>query len=92
MARVAIVSTEEPDPVIESGLNVPVAPAGSPLTVKLAVPVNEPEEVTVVVKVVLLPSSTERVPGVWESQKSFAPTCTWVETDGTPALFSRKIM
>jgi hypothetical protein len=34
---------ERPDPCIEAGLNVAVAPAGKPLTLRLTAPVNPPE-------------------------------------------------
>ena len=54
-AAVATVSIEDPDPVIEAGLNVPVAPMGRPLTEKLTAELKPFKPVTVGVKVVLLP-------------------------------------
>jgi hypothetical protein len=39
----------EPDPATEAGLNVALAPAGSPDGLKLTVPVKPPDGVTVTV-------------------------------------------
>jgi hypothetical protein len=38
-----------PEPAIEAGLNVALALEGSPLTLKLTLPVKPPDEVTVAV-------------------------------------------
>ena len=51
-------SVELPE-VSDAGLNVPLAPAGSPLTVRFTVPVKPPLGVTVAVKLVLLPWVTD---------------------------------
>lgn len=55
---VVTVSVELPE-VSGVGLNVPVAPAGSPLTVRSTDPVKPPVGVTVAVYVVLLPCVTD---------------------------------
>ena len=46
-AAVPTVKTEEPEPVTEVGLNVPVAPAGRPLMVKLTTPLKPFDGATV---------------------------------------------
>ena len=46
---VATVRVEEPEPVTEPGLKLPVARKGNPLTLKLTVPENPPDGVTVTV-------------------------------------------
>jgi hypothetical protein len=43
---VAIDRVEDPEPVTEVGLKVAVAPEGKPETLKLTVPLNPPEGVT----------------------------------------------
>ena len=45
--EVLILSTEEPDPVMDDGLNVAVAPLGNPMAFRLTVPVNPTPAVTV---------------------------------------------
>ena len=55
-----MVSVDEPEPPLtEAGLKVPVAPAGNPLTLKLTVPLNPLEGVTVAVILALLPATTD---------------------------------
>ena len=54
-AAVATVRVEDPEPVTEVGLNVPVAPVGRPLTVKVTAALKPFKAVTVGVKLVLLP-------------------------------------
>jgi hypothetical protein len=49
VVSVLIVNVEDPDPVIVVGLNVPVAPAGSPLTPRVTAPENPPEPPTLTV-------------------------------------------
>jgi hypothetical protein len=49
------VSVLVPEPATLVGLNVPVAPEGSPLRVRETVPVNPPVAVTVIVLVPLAP-------------------------------------
>ena len=63
-AAVATVSVEEPEPVTDVGTNVPVAPVGNPLTVKLTAELNPFAPVTVGVKVVLTPCVTDCELGV----------------------------
>ena len=46
---VEIVSVEDPDPLIEAGLKLDVAPLGKPLTPRLTVPVNPFSELTLAV-------------------------------------------
>ena len=46
---VVTVIVEDPDVVTDDGLKLAVAPEGSPLTLKVTVPVNPPDGVTVVV-------------------------------------------
>jgi len=62
-AAVATVSIEDPDPVIEAGLNVPVAPMGRPLTEKLTAELKPFKPVTEGVKVVVPPWITVCDPG-----------------------------
>ncbi len=47
MALVSTVRVDVPEPLIEVGLKLPDAPEGNPLTLKLTVPVNPPDGVTV---------------------------------------------
>ena len=58
-AAVATVSVEEPEPVTDVGTNVPVAPVGNLLTVKLTAELNPFAPVTVGVKVVMTPQVTD---------------------------------
>jgi len=46
---VEIVSVEDPEPLIEAGLKLDVAPLGKPLTPRLIVPVNPFRELTLAV-------------------------------------------
>jgi hypothetical protein len=46
---VLTVMVEEPDLLTESGLNVAVAPVGSPLALNVTVPANPPDGVTLTV-------------------------------------------
>ena len=46
---VVTVMVDEPDVVTDVGVKLAVAPAGSPLTPKVTVPVNPPDGVTVTV-------------------------------------------
>ena len=46
-ADVVTVNVEDPEPLTEAGLNVPVAPAGSPLTVSETTPLKPPDAVIV---------------------------------------------
>ena len=58
VVAVATVRVEEPEPVTEVGLNVPVAPVGRPLTVKATAALKPFALVTVGVKLVLPPWTT----------------------------------
>jgi hypothetical protein len=42
-----IVSVEDPVPVIDGGLKLAVAPDGSPLALRVTIPANAPDGVTV---------------------------------------------
>ena len=55
MLVVSTVMVEEPDVLIEAGVNVAVAPLGSPLTLKATIPENPFTGVTVTVSLALLP-------------------------------------
>ena len=46
---VLTVRVEDPDPVTDEGAKLPVAWRGNPLTLKVTVPVNPPDGVTVTV-------------------------------------------
>ena len=46
---VVTVKVEEPEPVTDAGLKLAVEPTPNPLTLKLTVPLNPPEGVTVMV-------------------------------------------
>lgn len=56
--EVVMFSVDDPDPVIEAGVNEPVAPVGSPLTLSATVPVKPVPAVTVAVYEVPLPWGT----------------------------------
>ena len=60
----------EPDVEIDAGLNDEVAPAGSPLTLRLTVPLKPMPAVTVAVYEVPPPCATVREEGEAESEKS----------------------
>jgi hypothetical protein len=65
---------------MEVGLKVPVAPVGSPVTLRPTVPVNPFAGVTVVVYVAALPTTTVCEDGVADNAKSgedvVSKTCT----------------
>ena len=76
-AAVVIVSVEVPDPpVIVAGLKVPVAPLGSPVIDNAVFPVKPPTAVTVVVYVVPLPCTTDRLAGAALIVKSVGAVTT----------------
>jgi hypothetical protein len=58
LAAVAILNVDEPEPVTDAGVNVGVAPAGSPLTAKLTVPVNALSALVLIVKPIDEPAYT----------------------------------
>ena len=49
LALVVTVMVDDPEPATEGGLKLALAPAGNPLALKVTVPVNPPEGVTVTV-------------------------------------------
>jgi hypothetical protein len=57
-------------PVVAAGLNVPVAPAGRPLTLNVTEPAKPPVRVRVTEYVVLDPLVTVRLAGVRAIEKS----------------------
>ena len=67
------VRVEDPDPVTEVGLNVPVAPLGRPLTEKLTAELKPFKPVTVGVKLVPLPWITVCELGDAASEKPGTP-------------------
>jgi hypothetical protein len=69
-ALVEIFSVVEPDVLTDAGLNEPVAPAGSPVTLKLTVPLKPVAGVTVAVYVVPAPARMVLDPGVADNEKS----------------------
>jgi hypothetical protein len=62
--EVVTVSTEDPEPLIDDGLNVPFPPDGNPLTESATVPANPAPGVSVTVKVVDSPPITDWELGV----------------------------
>ena len=58
----------------DAGLNEAVVPDGSPLTLKVTVPLNPVPEVTVAGYVVLVPAGTVLEAGVADSEKSATVT------------------
>ncbi len=75
-----MLSVQEPDPVIEEGLQLASMPAGIPLSTRATVPLNPLVPETATVKLVLLPAVIVCEPGVAEMEKSggglFAETMT----------------
>ena len=63
-------------PLTDEGLNVAVAPLGSPVTVRPTAPLKPPVGVTVAVYVVLPPAVTDWLAGVAAMEKS--PVCAGV--------------
>src|SRR5438128_347943 len=63
-------SVEDPDPVTVAGLNVPVAPAGKPLTLRFTVPENPFKGVMLAVSLVPDPCCTAWLDGDAEIVKS----------------------
>ncbi len=61
LGLVATVRVDEPEPVTATGTKLAEVQMGSPVTLRLTVPVNPPEGVTVTEYVVLAPRAT-----VWE--------------------------
>jgi len=47
LAAGTIARDESPEPCSDDGLNVAVAPGGNPVTLKLTIPVNPPDGLTV---------------------------------------------
>ena len=79
-AGVETVSVDVPDPVTVGGLNVPVAPAGNPLTENVTVPLNALVPATVVVKVVPAPCRIDCEAGAAEIVKSGVDDAVTVRT------------
>jgi hypothetical protein len=63
----ARVNADDPEPVIDVGLNVAVTPAGAPLAVSATAESNPPTTVLVIVEPPLLPCTTETDPGEADS-------------------------
>lgn len=75
---------DDPEPVTDVGLKVALAPAGNPLALKLTLPENPPDPVTVAVYDVPLPAVTVWEAGVAEMEKS--PTGAGFTTKVTEAV------
>ena len=75
---VVIVNVEEPEPLTEVGLKLPLAPVGKPLTLHVTVPLKPLVAVAVAVQVALLPAVTVWDDGVAETEKSGAGLTTKV--------------
>jgi hypothetical protein len=88
-------SVELPEVTMDVGLNVPVAPVGSPVTLSVTVPVNPFSGLRVEVKVVLDPAVMVRVDGDAETAKSAgggALTTSVTEADRvTPLRVPRRL-
>src|SRR5581483_6410171 len=67
-----MVQVDEPEPVTLDGLNVMVAPAGTPLALQLTVPPKPPIAEAVVVPEAMPPAATVCEPGVAATEKSAA--------------------
>jgi hypothetical protein len=98
-AAVVMVSVEVPDPaVIVAGLNVPMAPLGNPAIDNAAFPVKLPIAVTVVVYVVPLPCTTDRLAGAALIVKSAGEVTTrlvdamCVSTPEIPVIVSVEVL
>lgn len=65
-----MVSVDEPDPLIEVGLKLALAPLGKPLAVSPTAPLKPPELATLTVKDVLDVGSTVWLDGSAEIEKS----------------------
>lgn len=76
---------DEPEPVTDVGLKLALAPAGNPPTLKLTLPPNPPDPVTVAVYEVLPPAVTVAEAGVAEIEKS--PTTGAFTTSVTEAVW-----
>ena len=66
-------------PVVETGLNAAVTPAGRPLAPSETLPVKPPVRVIVTVLVPLAPWLTVRAVGLVESEKSGVTGCVMVK-------------
>ena len=78
VAEAATFRFVEPEPVTVVGLNVPVTPAGNPLTLKVVVPLNPPKPAIVEVNVVPPPWVTLCELGAVVIEKSTALLATRV--------------
>ena len=64
------VNVDEPEPVIEAGLKLPLARRGNPLTLRLTAPVNPLPAATATLYAPLEPRDTVRLVGVTLTEKS----------------------
>ena len=84
---VVTVRVEEPAPVMDVGLKLPLGPVGNPLTLSATLPANPFTTVVEAVYVVLVPAVMVREAGVAESEKSGAFTISvTVALRGRPPL------
>jgi hypothetical protein len=70
------VSAEVPETLTEVGLKFAVTPFGNPPRLSATAPVKPLYEFIDIVKVVLLPGTTDCVPGVMEMKKLVVPVPT----------------
>src|SRR5690349_15641244 len=75
-AEVETVRVDEPEPAMDAGLNLPVAPLGKPVTLSDTVPVNPFTAVTETAYVVLPPADTVCDAGDTATEKSGVRTLT----------------
>lgn len=94
VVAVVTLMVDEPEPVTVPGLKVAVAPAGSPLALRVTTPLNPPITAMVAVYEVLFPCTTAWEDGVAEIVKSgvvvaltvktsaaITPISPWVDAD-----------
>jgi hypothetical protein len=77
------VRVDDPDPLTEDGLKLPVAPLGSPLMLNDTVPLNPFKADAEIVKLAPLPATTDCDAGVAESEKSGEAVLTSCQSAGT---------
>ena len=76
-------NVDEPDVVMDEGLKLALVRRGSPLTLRLTVPLKPEPGATVTVQLPLEPRETVRLPGVTVTEKSALTTsvtlAVWVK-------------
>jgi hypothetical protein len=77
--KVLTVKVEDPDGPTELGEKLAVAPEGNPVTLKLTLPVNPLDGVTLTLKLVSFPRDKVWEDGVVAIEKAFTASFTGVE-------------